>query len=267
VTPWHPRLLLADGTIGHPTDDWHVGNPGMNALVTHLQSDLRVRFGQTVASLRRDHEGWHALDHEGDPIESARRMVLAIPAPQAVRLLEPLLQMSTPAIDSDLIECVAGVEFDPTWTFMTHGLDLDPGFDVAADPTADVRWICREASRPGREDAGAWTMHASPDWSRRHLDLDAREVEPLLRSMAGDILGTEVPSGDAHRWRFSLVSRPAGTDHLCTEDRSLVICGDWCLGNRVEHAIESGIAAAGRILRNLDASRLDTAAGTLFEKA
>ena len=108
---------------------------------------------------------------------------------------------------------------------------------------------------------------ATPDWTRRHLELDRKEVEPLLRKLTARILGCEVPPGDAHRWRFSLVSRPAGVDHLRSADRSLIACGDWCLGNRVEHAIESGIAAAGCILRDLGASRVDAAAGTLFQDA
>ena len=267
VTPWRPRLLSSDGVIGHPPDDWFVGNPGMNALVTHLQADLRVRFGQAATSIHKDASGWHALDEQGREIESAPRLVLAIPAPQAIRLLEPLLETPTPPIDPSLIEAMSDVVFDPTWTFMTHGIERDPGFDVATNPTSDVSWMCREASRPGREDAGAWTMHASADWTRRHLELERHQVEPLLRDLAGNILQDEVPPGDAHRWRFSLVSRPARTDHLRSSDRSLVVCGDWCLGNRVEQAIESGIAAAGCILRNLDASRTDPAAGTLFEDA
>ena len=266
VTPWRPRLRQADGTVGPPSDDWYVGNPRMNALVSHLQSDLRVRFGQLVATLRRDSEGWHALDDEGHVIESAPRVVLALPAPQAQRLLETSIDDLSSPIDPGLIERLADVKFDPTWTFMTHGVDVDPGFDVAADPTPEVSWICRDASRPGREDAGAWTMHASPDWTRRHVDLDKEEVEPHLRLMAEGILGTSLPRGDAHRWRHSLVTHPAGIDHLATEDGTLMLCGDWCLGNRVEHAIESGIAAAGRILRNPDAARVDAAAGTLFER-
>ena len=267
VTEWRPRVRLIDGTVRPPADDWYVGTSGMKGLVAHLQSDLRVRFGHAVAAIRRHDDGWHALDENGERIESARRMVLALPAPQARRLLEPLVEDPGRTIDAEMIRTMSAVDFDPTWTLMTHGVEVDPGFDVATDPDPDVSWLCREASRPGRDDHGAWTMHATPDWTRRHLELDRKEVEPLLREITARILGCEVPPGDAHRWRFSLVSRPAGVDHLRSADRSLAVCGDWCLGNRVEHAIESGIAAAGCILRDLGASRVDAAAGTLFQDA
>jgi predicted NAD/FAD-dependent oxidoreductase len=236
----------------------------MNRLVAHLQSDLRVRFGSTVAAVERRQGDWHALDESGRTLEAAPRLILALPSPQAVRLLKPLRDVHPGAVDTTMIEAMESVDFESTWTFMVDGVDIDPGFDVMIDPDEDVRWLVREASRPGRSEAGAWTMHASPDWTKRHLDLDRSEVEPLLRDIASRLLQTPLPGGDAHRWRFSLVADPVGVDHLSTSDQSLLACGDWCLGGRVEHALESGIAAAGRILRNTGAARIDPAAGTLF---
>ncbi|NCF39927.1 MAG: hypothetical protein GWP75_07405, partial [Planctomycetia bacterium] len=29
-----------------------------------------------------------------------------------------------------------------------------------------------------------------------------------------------------------------------------IACGDWCLGGRIEHAFQSGAAAAGSLLRD-----------------
>ena len=107
-------------------------------------------------------------------------------------------------------------------------------------------------------------MHASPAWTDRHLELPKEEVEPLLRTLAAEVIGTDLPPGDVHRWRFGLTTDPLGTSHLANDDGSLIVCGDWCLGGRVEHALESGVAAAGTVLRDPGAAVLDEGVGLLF---
>jgi hypothetical protein len=147
--------------------------------VRHLQADLRVRFSAEVAALTRDDDGWTVRDADGAAIETADRLVLAIPSTQARRLLL--------AVDADLAASLDAVEVDPVWTWMVSGVTHDPGFDVATEPTSDVRWMAREASRPGRDDHGAWTLHASADWTRRHLERERDDVEPDLRALADRI--------------------------------------------------------------------------------
>lgn len=267
VAAWDPRVRNPDGKISAPDAPWYVAMPGMNGLVTHLQSDLRVKYQSVVAGLERTDDGWRALDPDGKSLGSAERLVLAIPAHQARTLLQSLDHEFDAIEDQSVPDALGRVVVDPTWTLMIDGVRDDPGFDVAVDPNPDVRWLAREASRPGREDRGAWTMHASPAWTRAHLEADRSEVEPRLRALAASLLGSEPSPGDAHRWRFALTTQPLGVDHLASRDRTLFACGDWCLGGRVEHALESGIAAAGSILRDPTAAVIDEAADTLFGSA
>ena len=51
-----------------------------------------------------------------------------------------------------------------------------------------------------------------------------------------------------HRWRYAFVDRPVGSACLLDAAAGLGACGDWCLGARVEAALLSGYAMAGRIL-------------------
>jgi predicted NAD/FAD-dependent oxidoreductase len=51
----------------------------------------------------------------------------------------------------------------------------------------------------------------------------------------------------AHRWRHARVRQPLGVDCVLHESGRLVVCGDWCLGDSVEAAWLSGLAAAGRL--------------------
>jgi renalase len=51
----------------------------------------------------------------------------------------------------------------------------------------------------------------------------------------------------AHRWRYALVERPLGEPCLWDEALRLGLCGDWCLGPRVEAAWMSGRALAAAL--------------------
>ncbi len=257
VERWNPRVRSRTGSIAEPDVEWYVGMPGMNAVVRHLQTDLRMHFDATVAEVRRTGDGWSALDASGGTLGHGSRVILAIPPHQAARLLEP--------IEPGIGERLASVLIDPTWTLMTSGAGADPGFDVAIDPSPDLAWIASEDSRPGRPRSGAWTVHASPAWTREHLELDREDAESLLRRLVQDALDLKLPRGIAHRWRYALTTRPLGRSHLTVGEGGVVVAGDWCLGGRVEHAIESGVAAAGAIMRDPSTAMPNHAGRTLFE--
>ena len=52
----------------------------------------------------------------------------------------------------------------------------------------------------------------------------------------------------AHRWRYARVEEPLGEPCLFDTDLQIGACGDWCLGGKVEVALASGRALAGRII-------------------
>ena len=246
IARWHPRILHAGAVLPRPREPWFVGVPGMNEVVRHLQSDLAVHFNAPVTRLERTTAGWAAFDEEAVLLGEGARVIVAAPAPQAAILLR------TAGVDADPFDAV---RFDPTWTLMLDGVEADPGFDVAIDPIPGIRWMAREASRPHRIESGAWTINATPDWSRANLELEAGTAESQLRALAGEAMGTILASpGKAHRWRYGLVDRPLGSPLYLDEMTGAMACGDWCLGGRVEHAFESGAAAAGTLLRDPNAA-------------
>ena len=242
IARWNPRILQDGSVLPRPRDPWFVGTPGMNELVRHLQRDLTVEFGCRVTRLEKTSSGWIAFDEAGSKVGAADRVIVAAPAPQAAALLR------TADLDADPLEAV---RFDATWTLLLDGVEHDPGFDVAVDPGPEIRWMAREASRPGRTDAGCWTINATPEWSRENLEAAPEAVEQRLRTAAAAVLGAAVErAGTVHRWRYGLVEAPLGRPVHVDASSGAIACGDWCLGGRVEHAFESGVAAAGQLLRD-----------------
>ena len=47
-----------------------------------------------------------------------------------------------------------------------------------------------------------------------------------------------------HRWRFAQTQQPLGRPFIFDETLGIGLCGDWCLGHRVEDAFVSGLELA-----------------------
>jgi predicted NAD/FAD-dependent oxidoreductase len=50
-----------------------------------------------------------------------------------------------------------------------------------------------------------------------------------------------------HRWRYAQTQEPLGKSFLWDKRSGLGVCGDWCLGHRVENAFVSGLELALKI--------------------
>ncbi len=140
----------------------------------------------------------------------------------------------------------------PCWAVMAALADpLDVGFDAAFVHGSPLTWIARNASKPGRPAEEAWLLHASPEWSREHLDLDGELAARRLLDAFAAAAGRPLPEPlyhAAHRWRFALPTEPLAEPCLFDAETWLAACGDWCGGPRVEGAFLSGCAVAGRLL-------------------
>ena len=257
VKRWQPRTARIDqsGISLDEVDDepsnrhprW-VACPGMNDLVRDLQHGLDVNFQRRVERIERTTDGWEVTCAERAEKTRAPHLVLAIPAPQAAALLR-----DQPETRSRL----EAVSMQPCWAVMiAFDRRLDVPFDAARVEAGPLRWMARQSSRPDRSPPESWVLHASPEWSRKHLEAEAntvaddlqREFERIMQ-LAG-LEGTAAPVlCTAHRWRYALVDRPLGAPFLWCDDRRLGLCGDWCLGPRIEAAYESGRDLARCLLR------------------
>ncbi|MDX2091419.1 MAG: FAD-dependent oxidoreductase [Kofleriaceae bacterium] len=241
AAPWRGRIVSLDGATLTPVVDEarFVGVPGMSAVVRALAGDLDVRHGVRVGSLAQVGRRWRLRDDAEGVLGEYDAVVVAVPAAQAV----PLLPLAA------LAERAATVRMRPCWAAMVgFARSVDAAFDGAFVSAGALSWIAREASKPGRDENEAWTVHASPAWSTTHLEEERVEVADALARELVALLGASPPVFvDAHRWRYALVEAPVGEPCLVDADAGLAACGDWCLGARVELAYESGRAAAAAL--------------------
>ena len=124
-------------------------------------------------------------------------------------------------------------------------------FDVLEPTEGPVAWAAREGSKKGRDaTTNAWVVHASPAWSRQHLEDAPESIARVLAEELAAALGVSVLSSVAHRWRYARAAAVPPTGEWFDPHTTLVLCGDWVHGARIESALLSGRAAADRLLED-----------------
>lgn len=232
------------------------GTPGMSALARHMEAGAgTIHVVRHAAFLHRDVAGWTvrhldaATARPGTVVDSGGlvagpfdAVMLALPVPQAVPLLR--------AVPHRFADDAARAGMAPCWTLMLAFIGPTGAHDLP-QPGGALAWIARDSSRPGRGVAPeCWVAHAGPEWTRAHLEDDAAAVQDALLQDFAAVTGiVDTPAYAAvHRWRYARTDRPLGVPALWDADVGLGVCGDWCLGARVEDAFTSGQTLAGIVL-------------------
>ncbi len=234
-----------------PRPRW-VGLPGMSAFAeAAAQGGIGTLLPlRQVTLIERAPPGWLVHHQDAAAVRPGMvgpggecagpfdRIVLALPPPQAAPLLA--------ALGHDFAAIVGAVVMEPCWAMMLAYAERQHGVDRWT-PDGPLSWIARDSSRPGRARLpDCWVAHGSPAWSDAHLECEPEAV--LTELHAAFIAATGIEAAPmhraGHRWRYARTERPLGQDCLSDPPAGLVVCGDWCLGGRVEAAFESGRAAA-----------------------
>lgn len=252
ITEWSPRLLTFGekparasdaNTPTRPPLHRLVATPGMSALLQRMLYDLDVRYGVTVTELHRTETRWRLVGGDQTALGEFDALVLAAPAPQSAALLDP----ASFAMASRIREA----QYAPCWALMLAfdeplGLELDAAF-VNIGP---LKWLSRDSSKPERAPGERWVLHATADWSQKHLESAPEEVTAMLLDAFFATTGarpTTPAYAKAHRWRYAFVTQPLGEPCLYMPTLRVAACGDWCLGPKIQAAYLSGCAAGGRI--------------------
>ena len=235
VDDWHERGLAAPWTDtfcalapGEPASlkegpvRW--GAPGgLRSLVDDLATGLDVeqREVRSVAEL------------------AASAVVLAMPDPQASRLLGPDHPV-TAHLDRDYEPVLALAARWParTWDDLSPTGHFDGAF-VNGDHV--LAWVADDGRRRG-DDAPMLVAHSTPDFARPHLAEPAAAQAPMLAALRVLMSLGEPTETYLHRWSFARPTGERSTPYLLVDEPGLLgVCGDgWGETSKVETAWRSG---------------------------
>lgn len=242
VAPW------VQAFPGHGGTSRWVGVPGMNALAPRLLWGAEVHLQTAVTGIGRDRFGWWLATEAGRRPECFDAVLLTVPAPQALSLLERVADVDTQPLTGPIRE----IRYAPCWALMLSFAErVDAPDTLRFDDGGMLAWAARDSSKPQRDAAGeCWIVHADPGWSQENVELSAEQAEALMIDAFAAAVGT-LPAPAfrrAHRWRYARVLQPIGVDCLWDPLNGLGYASDGCLGERIEDAFESASALAGRVL-------------------
>lgn len=251
VAAWESKLVSLDAGMMEPascTSKPFVPVPGMNSLGKQLAHGLDVKTGQQVVALEKKDNQW-LMSIKSDEVAVAPSagpfdaVILAIPPELATPLLE---------VHSAFFDKVSKVKLEPCWTLMlAFPTPLNLAYDGAWISHSKLAWISRDTSKPDHRAGERWVCHATPAWSKEHLEDDAERIRDKLLKAFHDATATPIQHihATAHRWRYAQATLPLPESCLWDAKQGLGICGDWFAGGldgvgRVENAFLSGLALA-----------------------
>ncbi|MDJ0922827.1 MAG: FAD-dependent oxidoreductase [Henriciella sp.] len=245
VAEWQADLVEIDaqGDVRPMRDERRfVGVPGMNGIIRAMAAPLSVQWAKRLVNTSREEGGWRLVFEDGEVRGGFDQLLFAVPAEQAVDLFQTL----HPPFASDAAQAVS----DPCWALMLAFEErVDTAWDGGRFEVGAISWAARNSSKPGRSPIETWTLHASPEWSKQHLEADPQEVvSPLLAAFGEHARFAPPIHAAAHRWRYAQITRSAQSDSAWNADLQLGMCGDWRIGARVEAAWLSGRDLALRTL-------------------
>ncbi|MDY6785420.1 MAG: FAD-dependent oxidoreductase [Cyanobacteriota bacterium] len=257
IQPWGDRFytLSPNGElVATPQATGYSPPRGVNAIAKFFAGTLDIRRNHRATLLLPSAQGTWQLHFDNAPdVVQAKAVVLAIPAPQAVALLQTLTPTS---LSPEFISKLQAVEYDPCITvaagYSAARVQNLPWQAVKIEQDEQLAWVIEDSSKCNDAVQPTFIFHSTPQFARDHLDTaDLTSIGDRLRSRAAQLLLPWLDNPEwsmVHRWRYARTCTPL--NHPCwvaSEPLPLVCCGDWCLGDRVEDALQSGVAAARAI--------------------
>ncbi len=200
---------------------------GLRSLVTDLAADLTIEQHREVTSVAPSEQG---LLVDGQP---ARTVVLAMPDPQALRLLDPSL--------AEPRSLIGEREWEPALALVARFPDRSWTFDGAFVDDPVLSWVADDGSRRG-DGAPVLVAHSTPSFARTRLADPAAAGAELVAALRRLVDLPEPVSTYVQRWTFA---KPSGGRYepyglVGEPGRTIALCGDGWGASKVEAAWLSG---------------------------
>jgi len=230
VHPWTDAFTVS-GSGERKPGPLRYGTPhGLRSLVVDLLAGLDVRQGSTVTAVG-----------PGPTVDGRAydAVVLAVPDPQALPLLDPALTAERAAVQDRVWEPVLALA--AAWPQRTW--DLDGCFVEDADVLA---WVADDGRRRG-DGAPVLVAHSTSPFAVAHLQEPAAAEQPMTAALRALLeLGPPVWTY-VHRWSCA---RPAAAreEPFHLGPARVGLCGDGWGSPRVETAWVSGTRLAQALI-------------------
>jgi len=251
---------------GHGEAKWTYA-AGLTTLGKRLAdvAGLTVRLETRVGRLERMGQGFRLYDTDSAALGEAERVLLAIPAPQALRLLRDSELGARGRTASDalarapyhsMLSVMLGFSTPAEGTVFAGGSRDDPRPYYAlvnTDRGHDISWLAIENDKgPTRTPAGVLAVLAqmAVPFSEAHYDDAAGELAVLVAPMVERLLGAAIGAPlwhDVARWRYARPAETLDPAEINRDHQGLLLVGDYVTAWRLHSALQAGLDVAPRV--------------------
>ena len=220
-----------------------IGVPRNSAITRQLLGPLVFQPSTRIARLEQVPDGWRLYNDGETALGVWSHVIVAVPAPQALPLVREM---------HGWIDRIRAVAMEPSWVAAVSAAEtLGDLADVSVYEHPVIRRITRNSAKPGRRNENIYMVQANKTWSQAQLEDPPEEVGKKILQSFTQVAGARAETGIlfTHRWRYALTEIALGQPCLWDAEANLGVCGDWCLGRKVEDAWQSGMELARRILK------------------
>lgn len=238
---WRPNVL------GHSPEKESVqfiGVPRNSAITRALLGNLKFQSSTRISKIVRTPDGWKLFSDEESLLGTWHKVIIAIPAPQALLLVSN---------EQAFFDQMHQVKMEPCWVaaIKTQKL-IKPEADIRFFEHSEIDKIVTNSNKPERKNKNVYLVHMTRGWSEAHLEDPEKGVSKKIL----ELFKTTTEAGSncellfVHRWRYAFSATPLGKPFLWDAEKDLGLCGDWCIGRRVEDAWQSGYSLAKHIIHS-----------------
>lgn len=211
--------------------DRFIGTPGMNSFLKYWSSKVELSFGAHVTDLSYDAGFWRIKTKDQEFTEY-NACVLTLPYPQGQAIWQKNSKLALPQ-----------AQMFPCFALMLVSSEAKLLWERAFLKDPVLAWY---ACSPFQGSSMKWTVHASADWSAKHLEaepewIQAQMMERLYSKLE---IKPEVHFRQLHRWRYASSKCNSNQNFIWDSSCRLAYIGDWLAGGRVEGAMESAFGLA-----------------------
>lgn len=231
---------------------------GLNTLARGMARGLGILLRTRIDHFQRTISGWRLFDGLGHPVGEFEHVLIAVPASQALELVEA---SQLPAAERESI-CLQlrKVSYRPLISVM---LGYQPAPHVRpyyalvnTDKAHAISWLAWEhekASERVPQQAGLLIAQMAPPYSREWWQAPSAEIISDVVKRVATLLDEPLSSPcftDICHWRNALPAETTDAEQLnaIAFPLGLAFCGDAFVGGRVHLALEHGVAVARQLI-------------------
>jgi renalase len=247
VTVWSDRLhqLSATGLVLDAQPQSRYAAPkGATAIAKELAKGLTLELNQQIQSIQPIEDGWELTSQNPVFCLTAKTVILAIPAPQALPLVRSIA-------NPEFVESIQSVEFAPCLSAIAVYPELGDLGGLRGVTCLDdemLGWIGFDSTKQINPKQRTMIIQSNAAFAAAEFDSeDLNLVAQQLCDRASEVLHmpwiAKPELLQLHRWKYAFAINPIESRFLKATTAAPLYCiGDWCGGDRVESAFLSGLA-------------------------